>query len=428
MSANVSAKALTTLKEIRLLKEISQKRIKQIQQNQTLNADHSSQLIRSYSKAEAQAWLGVPHPNTLTRLIAAVQQGDDGKTFQREENSHYRFTIEDLHFFADKLDVKPFKRNADQQLQVFTTANLKGGVGKTTSTVNLATGLAVANNKRYRVGFIDLDPQGTGSIFGCPTLSDDDFTVGELLQNKYELDTDETESEFIHSCFLKTHIPNLHYLPGRVSDFFFESYAEQMQLNSPDGQKLDVYRILKEKIIDAVKDDFDIILIDTAPSLNKAFYNSIYAATSVILPMIPEFISFDATLKYLARFEEIYAIAAKAGHPGLDYIRLLITNFDSAGASNASTVHRTYVQDLKALFGSRVFPYAIRHTKAIPICADFMMTVFDMKPSEYPKSRKQLLNAVENLTDVVSEIESLCLQVWANPTGLEPSSDHLQEH
>ncbi|MFT4928182.1 MAG: chromosome partitioning protein [Phenylobacterium sp.] len=412
---SVSTKALTTLKEIRLLKEISQKRIKQIQQSQTRSANNNEQMVRTYSKAEAQAWLGVPHPNTLTRLIGAVQQGDEGKVFQREENGHYRFTIEDLHFFADKLEVPRFDRTASQEVQVFTTANLKGGVGKTTSAVNLATGLAVANNKRYRVGFIDLDPQGTGSIFGCPGLSDDDFTVGELLQGKYELDEGENEKEFIRSCFLPTHIPNLHYLPGRVSDFFFESYAEQLQLAAPEDQKLDVYRILHEKIIDAVKDDFDIILIDTAPSLNKAFYNAIYAATSVILPMIPEFISFDATLKYLARFEEIYAIAAKAGHPGLDYIRLLVTNFDSAGASNASTVHRTYVQDLKTLFGVRVFPYAIRHTKAIPICADFMMTVFDMKPSEYPKSRKQLLNAVENLTDVVSEIESLCLQVWLNP-------------
>ncbi len=422
LDVNVTSKAVTTLKEIRLLKEISQQRIKQIQQNQTRNADDNTQLVRSYSKAEAQSWLGIPHPNTLSRLITTVQQGDQGKTFQREDNGHYRFTIKDLHFFADKLGVAKFSRSIDQKVQIFTTANLKGGVGKTTSAVNLATGLAIANNKRYRVAFIDLDPQGTGSIFGCPTLSDDDFTVGELLQGKYELDEGEDEKTFIRSCFLDTHIPNLHYLPGRVSDFFFESYAEQLQLDNPEEQKLDVYRILQDKIIDAVKDDFDIILIDTAPSLNKAFYNAIYAATSVILPIIPEFISFDATLKYLARFEEIYAIAAKAGHPGLDFIRLLLTNFDSTGASHTSSVHRTYVQDLKALFGVRVFPYAIRHTKAIPICADYMMTVFDMKPSEYPKSRKQLVNAVENLTDVVSEIELLCHQVWTGSATLKENS------
>jgi|GEM_PF-297046 len=409
--------ALRTLKEIRILKEISSDRIKKIKQDRLHSDSDYNPDFRTYSKAEAQSWLGIKHPTSFARLIKTIQEKNPEITFERGENNHYLFTIKDLHLLAQELGLDGFVRSEDDECQVIAVSNLKGGVGKTTDAAHISTGLAISNNKRYRVAVIDLDPQGTASMFGVPELTDDDFTVGDLIQGNYDLDEGEIEKDFIRSCFKETHIPNLHYLPGRVSDFFFESVAEDILLNSGPDNKYDVYRVLKEKVIDQVKDDFDIIIIDTAPSLNKSFYNAIYASTSVIIPVVPELVAFDATLKYLERFEEIYAIAANAGHQGLDFIRLLVTNFDSTGSVETETVHRTYLQDLKALFKERVIPYPIKHTKAIPICANDFMTVFEMKPSEYPKARKQLTNAVQNLTDVVWEIESLCRNNWPSTSG-----------
>ncbi|MGP5159850.1 ParA family protein [Pseudoalteromonas prydzensis] len=412
MMSEVSAEK--TLLELSVLAGISRGRLNEIKAQQLKAGTNENREFRTYSKAEAQAWLNIKHTNTFTRNLKALENSDNPIQFERESNGHYKFTIQDLHKIADAMEIPRFERKDGDKCQVLALSNLKGGAGKSTASVHIATGLALNYNKRYRVAFIDLDPQGTGTMFGVPDLSDDDFSVGDIMQGNYELSAGESEKEFVKSCFKDTHIPNLHYLPGRVSDFFFESVAEQMSLASSDDHddKSRVYRILKERIIDAVSDDFDIIILDTAPSLNKTFYNAIYAATTLFIPVIPELVAFDATLKYLERLKEIYQVVAEAGHEGLDYIRLLVTNLDYSGNPQTITVHRTYFQDLKNLYSDRALSYPIKHSKAIPICADNFMTVFEMRPAEYSKSRTQLQSAVTNLSDVIDEIEALCCQAW----------------
>lgn len=410
----VNSGAERTLRELGLLAKVSKNRLDEIKKEQIKLVDDGQREFRTYSKAEAQSWLGIKHGTQLSRAIQALEVGESSISFDREANGHYKFTISDLHLLADALGIEQFKRKPGDKCHVICNSNLKGGAGKTTTAVSLAAGLAINNNKRYRVAVIDLDPQGTGTMFGVPNLTDDDYSIGDILQGNYELDDGECEKDFVRSCFKKTQVPNLHYLPARVSDFFFESVAEKMKLAEHDcsGDKNKAYRILKERVINAISDDYDIVILDTAPSLNTTFYNAIYASTSLVIPVIPELVSMDATLKYLERLTEIYSIAADAGHEGLDFIRLLVTNFDDSGNKNHITVHRTYKTDLQTIFANRVLSYPIKHSKAIPICADNYMTVFEMNPKEYPKARSQLIDSLSNLSDVVGEIEVLCCQSW----------------
>lgn len=407
--------AIATLKECSIIADIAKSRLSEIKSKQLNIAEDDEREFRTYSKAEAQSWLGVEHATKLSRAIKALETSSDPIIFEREANGHYKFTIHDLHTLANAMNIPKFIRKDTDKCQVLCISNLKGGAAKTSTAVNVAAGLAVNNNKRYRVAVIDLDPQGTSSMFGVPNLNDDDFTVGDILQGNFELDAGESEKDFVRDCFKATSIPNLHYLPARVSDFFFESVAEQMKIDDhdqPNSDKNRTYRILKERIIDAVKDDFDIIILDTAPALNTTFYNAIYASTSLYIPVIPELVSLDATLKYLERLKDIYAIAAKAGHEGMDFIRMLVTNFDDSGNKTHITVHRTYKTDLQTIFSNRVLAYPLKHSAAIPICADSYMSVFEMNPKEYPKARGKLVDCVSNLTDVVNEIEVLCCQAW----------------
>lgn len=407
--------AIATLKECSIIADIAKARLSEIKSNQLNIVDDADRVFRTYSKAEAQSWLGVEHATKLSRVIKSIETGPSPIEFEREANGHYKFTIQDLHTLADAMGIPKFVRKEIDKCQVLCISALKGGAGKTSSAVNIASGLAVNNNKRYRVAVIDLDPQGTSTMFGVPNLNDDDFTVGDILQGNYELDEGESERDFIRSCFKPTSIPNLHYFPARLSDFFFENVAEQIKIDEydkPSTDKNKTYRILKERIIDVIRDDFDIIILDTAPALNTTFYNAIYASTSLYIPVLPELISLDATLKYLERLKDIYAIAARAGHEGMDYIRMLVTNFDDSGNKSHITVHRTYKTDLQTIFSNRVLAYPLKHSSAIPICADSYMTVFEMSPKEYPKARGKLLDCVSNLTDVVNEIEVLCCQAW----------------
>tara|TARA_B100001059_G_scaffold42039_1_gene33808 strand:- start:1493 stop:2761 length:1269 start_codon:yes stop_codon:yes gene_type:complete len=412
---NMKDGAIATLKECTIIADIAKSRLEEVKNLQLDIVGDEDREFRTYSKAEAQSWLGVKHATKLSRAIKELESSPKPVRFEREANGHYKFTIQDLHTLADAMDIPKFKRKPNDKCQVICVSALKGGAAKTTTAVNVASGLAVNNNKRYRVAVIDLDPQGTGTMFGVPNLTDDDFTVGDILQGNFDLDEGESEKDFVKSCFKNTSIPNLDYLPARVSDFFFESVAEQIKIDEydqPNSDKNRTYRLLKERIIDAVSDDYDIIILDTAPALNTTFYNAIYASTSLLIPVIPELVSLDATLKYLERLKDIYAIAAKAGHEGMDFIRMLVTNFDDSGNKTHITVHRTYKTDLQTIFSNRVLAYPLKHSAAIPICADNYMTVFEMNPKEYPKSRAKLLDCVSNLSEVVNEVEVLCCQAW----------------
>jgi chromosome partitioning protein len=411
--------AIKTLREITVLKTIAKKRMAEFKENRANQnkklADHEatvSSTYRTYNKKEAINWLEIEHANTFDRAFKSIKTKFPEKKFDRELNKNYSFSLEDLHFFADEMGVKAFKRSKGQECIAIAIANLKGGVGKTTTCVNVGAGLSVSNNKRYRILVIDCDPQGTSTLFGVPNLSDDAFTVGDILQSAYELEEDETEEKFILSCIQDTNIPNLKYMPAKVTDFFFESYAEKMQIEDTLVNKEDIYKVLKTKVVDIVKEHFDIILIDTPPSLNKTFYNSMYAADAVITTLKPEMLSFDATMKYLERFDDIYRIIANAGHPGFYFNRMLITDLDNTRSSSKTNVGHEYFSMMKKYFQDRVIPVPIMHSKAIQYCATFFTTIYGMKPSEYDGPRNNLLDAQRNMDDVVGEVEHLCSMSW----------------
>ncbi|WP_048688077.1 ParA family protein [Catenovulum maritimum] len=369
--------------------------------------------FRTYSKEEASSWLNFSNRTAFDRFLAAKCKD---MTFAQNSNNHFQFTLADLHELAERKGLEPFKRAEGDKCQVIAFAQLKGGVGKTTAAITAAIGFSTFNNTRLRVGFIDLDPQGTSTLFGLPSMSDEDYSIGDILTDNCEPDEGETLEECVYSCFQDTRIPNFKFLPARIDDFMFEQYAEDVQIA---GDALGAYRILKEKVIDKVSDKFDVIFIDTAPSLNKLFVNALYASTGIIIPFVPEYVVYDSTMKYVERLGGIYSKLDEAGHEGWDFIKFLINNYDSQqqAISRSETVHSRVMKDLRMTFEGDVLANVVNHSKAIPVCADGFKTIFDMASRDYPKNKKQLTTANENWMAVLNEIEILILQQWGNDFG-----------
>jgi chromosome partitioning protein len=186
--------------------------------------------------------------------------------------------------------------------KVIAIANQKGGVGKTTTAINLAASLAVLE---HRVLLIDADPQANAT-------SGVGFDVRNVKTSIYECVVDDVDPR---SIILNTNTPNFDLLPSHIDLVG----AEIEMLNLPNRE-----RVLKQ-VIDKVSADYDFILIDCSPSLGLITVNALTAADSVIIPVQCEYFALEGLGKLLNTIKIIQSRL----NPELQIEGFLLTMFDA---------------------------------------------------------------------------------------------------
>ncbi len=219
--------------------------------------------------------------------------------------------------------------------RVIALCNQKGGVGKTTSTINL--GAALAETGR-RVLLIDFDPQGALSVGLGVNPHELDLTVYNLLMAR-DVSIDEV--------LLKTGVPGLDLLPGNI-----DLSAAEVQLVSEVAREQTLARVLAP-----VLGDYDIVLIDCQPSLGLLTVNALAAADGVLIPLECEYFALRGVALLM---DTIYRVQERI-NPALEVEGILATMYD------ARTLHgREVLARVVDAFGDKVFRTVIARTVRFP--------------------------------------------------------------
>ena len=251
---------------------------------------------------------------------------------------------------------------------IIVIANQKGGVGKTTTAINLSAACAL---KGKRVLLIDLDPQGNSSIsFVEPqSVNGSAFELFTELQEPFE--------NFIYP----TKVEKLHIVPSKIS---------LAKLEAKLVGDFDAIFRLRDRI-EQIRDNYDLIFIDTPPTLGLITVNALVAARYILIPIQSSYFALEGTDDLLETIEKVRS----RPNPELEILGVLVTLFDKR-----TSLSKDVEAHIRQVFGAKTFKTLISRSVRLEESPAHKETIFSFAPKssgalEYHELSKEVLKRVK---------------------------------
>lgn len=276
-----------------------------------------------------------------------------------------------------------------------TVANFKGGVAKTTTAVTLAQGLSM---RGHRVLLLDLDPQGSATtLFGV--LPD-----AEVENEHTAMPLFAGDEESLQYAVRSTYWPNIDLVCAAPLLYNAEFMLPSRQKEDPG---LEFWRVL-DRGLDATREIYDVIVIDTPPSLSYVTINALMAADGVIMPLPPSALDFASSAQFWDLFSDLCngLIRSRGKNKSFEFIDVLLSRVEASDA--ASSVVRQWVLEG---YGDKVLPIEIPKTSVAATASAEFGTVYDLpRGAVNSKTFARARDAYDRMCELVEQqIEA----VWA---------------
>ncbi len=250
---------------------------------------------------------------------------------------------------------------------IITVANQKGGVGKTTTCINLSAALAFMG---YKTLLIDMDPQANSTV----------AFIDKRNQKHSIFEIFESPQFNIDDVIIKTSIINLNLLPSSIS---------LAKIESKLIGEIDAHFKLKDRL-DQIKYKYDFIIIDTPPTLGIITINALVASSHLIIPIQASYFALEGTDDLLETIERIKV----RSNPELKLLGVLITMHDKR-----IIMARDSEEHIRKIFAEKAFKTVISRNVRLEESPAFKESIFTFAPNsrgaqEYEKLAREIVNHV----------------------------------
>lgn len=354
---------------------------------------HDVKVLRLWGISEVAAMVNRT-PQTLRNLEEAgkIPKANLVKRGRREGRA---YSLADINKIRDVLNIRPSKPAGADALCIG-VCNFKGGVGKSFTSLTIAQALALTGLK---VLLIDSDSQGTSTHLGGGYIPDLHINSDKTLLNTLV----GNEKSSLKECVMPTHWDGLDLLPANLTLYNAEMliprqiYVHRQQT----GDMLPFYARLSDSL-KTIKNNYDVVIIDTPPSLGFITLNVLYAVDGLIIPLLPSEVDYCSTIQFLNMAQETLS---KLPDVHYKFIRLLISRH------KPSSLQAKQMEDaIKKVFGENLMTNYMIESEAVAKAAADMKTIFEVEP--HANDKKTFKRAIDHATRVSEEIITLLKQVW----------------